>query len=149
MGQESKKDHGHCVKIATLTSSYITVKETVSRCEKSSFYGLDGTFDYSSDDSNDNSTDDAIDCLIEELERAENEDGDKSNKVTPLSLRHLHQLIITHNLPYKIGEEETPGDGNCFLSAVLQNLISLKDNKLWEKQIPDDVDELNQTFNGN
>ena len=142
MGQESKKDHGHCVKIATLSSSYITVKETVSRCDKSSFYGLDGTFDYSSDDSNDNSTDDAIDCLIEELERAENEDGDKSNKVTPLSLRHLHQLIITHNLPYKIGEEETPGDGNCFLSAVLQNLISLKDNKLWEKQIPDDVDEL-------
>ena len=124
-------DNGTNVKICTILKS----DPTFSNCGSVSYYGLDGTVDTSSDEAPD---DGHLDALLEILSNA----SDVETEITPLSLKHLHDLIVQHKLPFKISEEETPGDGNCFLSAVLQNLIFLKEKKIWTGNIPEDVDEL-------
>ena len=111
-----------------------TVKssETLVKLKQSCMFGLDGNEDDLSEDDSSK----ALDALIEELE------GEEEDEITPFSLKHLHTLINEHKLPFRIGNEETPGDGNCFLASILQNLIYLKDIGVWKKPIPADVDVL-------
>ena len=83
--------------------------------------GLDGN--ESSGDSDD-SHEGNLDALLHLLNSSgdvqhntsnDDDDGD-DNIMNQLSLRKLHDLIYELKLPYKIGDELTPGDGNCFFS---------------------------------
>ena len=63
----------------------------------------------------------------------------RSMSVMDLSI--LFQVIKERGLKYKIGTT-TPGDGNCFLTMILQNILYYKNAGRWTGRVPRDVDEL-------
>ena len=60
-----------------------------------------------------------------------------------MDLRKLHKVIRDRGLQFKIGAI-TPGDGNCFLSSILQNILHCVSLGTWPSDVPvpDSVDDL-------
>ena len=60
-----------------------------------------------------------------------------------MNLSKLHKVIRDRNLPFKIGAI-TPGDGNCYLSSIKQNILHCVSNGTWPSDVPvpASVDEL-------
>ena len=57
------------------------------------------------------------------------------NAMSITNLNILRAFLLSRNLNLVVGEE-TPGDGSCFLHAVIQNMKYLKSVGLWNKPIP-------------
>ena len=60
-----------------------------------------------------------------------------------MDLSTLHKVIKDRGLPYRIGAR-TPGDGNCFLSSILQNILHCVSLGTWppDVHVPVSVDDL-------
>ena len=60
-----------------------------------------------------------------------------------MNLSKLHKVIRDRGLPFKIGPR-TPGDGNCYLSSILQNILHCVSLGTWPSDVPvpTSVDEM-------
>ena len=59
-----------------------------------------------------------------------------------MDLGILFQVLKDRGLKYRIGNIRTPGDGNCFLSMMMMNILHFQDAGSWTGRVPTDVDEL-------
>ena len=59
-----------------------------------------------------------------------------------MDLGILFQVLKDRGLKYRIGNIQTPGDGNCYLSMMMMNILHFQEAGRWTGRVPTDVDEL-------
>ena len=58
------------------------------------------------------------------------------------NLQILREFLLSRNIDLVVGDEETPGDGSCFIHACIQNMVYLESIGQWNRPIPTSSEEL-------